>query len=240
MRVEQIPSVWVFCKLVSAVVLTLGGCSLYVGDDAPPDTTDAGSMPDAVVDAATPPPDAEVLEACEEVCEGEEVTEWSAGGDCLYAICRPSYKHCLCQEDYPSCEVMGCDGTQNVPLYCPEDGQACFCAAPDGPDGWCIPSPPLLGVNLSVSTDGTVSVRASVTCAVNVEDGPYRGGIELYVNNQLDARSGWWRCSEGSFTETWVNIPCGSEVWARAIALHPATGAPMYALSPTLTTTTCP
>lgn len=46
----------------------------------------------------------------------------------------------------PSCAGMGCDGTQNVPLYCPglksngePDPKApCFCAAPTGPDGWCF------------------------------------------------------------------------------------------------------
>lgn len=45
-----------------------------------------------------------------------------------------------------SCAGMGCDGTQNVPLYCPgmkSNGQPdptapCFCAAPSGPDGWCF------------------------------------------------------------------------------------------------------
>lgn len=50
--------------------------------------------------------------------------------------------------ELPACADMGCDGTQEVPLYCPDhpgrDGQppvdgSCFCAAPDGPDGWCVP-----------------------------------------------------------------------------------------------------
>lgn len=43
-------------------------------------------------------------------------------------------------EGLPTCEEMGCDGTQSVPLYCPTTGKGpCFCAAPDGTDGWCLP-----------------------------------------------------------------------------------------------------
>lgn len=48
----------------------------------------------------------------------------------------------------PTCKSMGCDGTQEVPLYCPgpdDDpmGQpyegTCFCTSPDEQDGWCRP-----------------------------------------------------------------------------------------------------
>lgn len=52
-----------------------------------------------------------------------------------------------CADDprLPSCKSMGCDGSQAVALYCPEHDEdqpaegSCFCAAPDGPDGWCVP-----------------------------------------------------------------------------------------------------
>jgi len=115
-----------YCVVALIAVLFFGGCELY----APDLEADAG-----FVDAAMP--DAEILGVCETFCEGEELTPWMVDGECAYNICRPSYLHCLCYEDYPTCVSMGCDGTQNVPLYCPVGGGPCFCASPEGPDGWC-------------------------------------------------------------------------------------------------------
>ena len=142
MRFGQFVTLSVFCRtLVFILVLALGGCELYLGDDtAPDDQPDAGEViqVDATPDVQVPTPDAPVLEACSDVCAGEEYNEWrNPDGSCAYVICRPSYRHCACPVPLPTCVAMGCDGTQNIPLQCPDEGGPCFCAAPDGPDGWC-------------------------------------------------------------------------------------------------------
>jgi hypothetical protein len=100
MRFGQFVTLSVFYRVLALVVaLFLGGCSLYLGDDTvPDDSSDAGGV-DATVATidAGPSPDAEVLEACAEVCDGEAYTPWiNPDGSCAYVICRPSYKHCAC------------------------------------------------------------------------------------------------------------------------------------------------
>lgn len=198
MRFGQFVTLSVFCRmLVFVIALALGGCELYLGDDTvPDDQPDAGEV--VQVDAATPPPDAEVLEACSDVCAGEEYNEWlNADGSCAYVICRPSYKHCAC------------------PL-------------------------PLLEARLYSVSSGSVAVEFHVNCPDNAPNGPHRGGVELYANNQVvSIQSFDWTCDYSTAVSTWLELPCGADVWARAIALHPVTGDPVYQLTPHITTESC-
>jgi hypothetical protein len=103
------------------LVLTLGGCAQILGIE------DFELAPDAAVDAK---PDAGVIIYPPTPDAAPPVdADPNFDGGCPVLL---------------PCSFLGCDGTQSVPLYCPTDGSApqtdaCFCASPDGPDGWCRP-----------------------------------------------------------------------------------------------------
>jgi hypothetical protein len=198
MRFGQFITLSVFCRVFAFVVaMVLGGCELYYNDDTvPDDEPDAGVVlpPDAFV----PSPDAEVLEACSEVCAGEEYNEWlNPDGSCAYIICRPSYGHCAC------------------PL-------------------------PLLETRLYAVSNSSVAVEFHVNCPADAPNGPHRGGVELYANDQVvSVQSFDWTCAYSTVVSTWLSLPCGADVWARGVALHPATGNPVYLVTPHITTDAC-
>lgn len=248
MRVSQFFTMSLICRFISLLLVFVTGCSLYFGD-VETDSPDAMvSVPDArqvdaapAVDAGTP--DAENLEACDTACPGQEYTPWyDNAGNCQYVICRPSYGHCACPAPpppLPTCAAMGCDGTQAVPLVCPDDGGPCFCAAPTGPDGMCV-DPPLVEAFLYAETNGAMSVDFKVNCPLGAPDGPHQGAIEFFAGMQVAGIVTFeWSCSASEHTLTLSNLPCGEDAWARAVVLHPITSDPTYLLTVHAPTMAC-
>jgi|JI10StandDraft_1071094.scaffolds.fasta_scaffold241418_2 hypothetical protein len=246
MRNTQIFTLSITCRIISLLLVFITGCELYFGD-VETDTPDATAVaPDAWrIDASTPidagRPDAAALDSCETACPGQEYTPWNdTAGNCMYVICRPSYDHCACPPPVtPTCASLGCDGTQEAPLVCPDDGGPCFCSSSIGQDGLCI-DPPLVEAFLFTGEVNSASVNFKVNCPQGSTDGPHQGAVELYAAYGLvGIKTFTWTCSESEHMLTWANLPCGTDIWARAVALHPTTGEPTYLLTVHSSTAPC-
>lgn len=113
-------------------------------------------------------------------------------------------------------------------------------AAPDGPDA---PPAPLVEVEVTIGPDGPLyraTVAFSVNCPDGAPDGPHRGGVELYVGGALhDVTAFDWTCDFSWSSSTWFDLPCGVDVWARGVIVHPVTGEPAYQLTTTTHTPEC-
>lgn len=229
MRISQFFAMSVVCRFISLLLVFVTGCELYFGD-VETDKPDAGS------------PDAEVTNP---TCASLGCAQAPSGSAVAWEPCLPGSETCYCLsppvacDPTPTCVSMGCDGTQSVPLYCPEGQDTCFCAAPHGPDGWCV-DPPLVEAFLSTDEGNSASVNFKVNCPKGTPDGPHRGAVELFAGMEVAGiESFTWTCSASEHTFTWIRLPCGTDIWARAVALHPTTGEPTYLLTVHSSTASC-